>query len=69
MDEPAEGLLPADLLVEGLLLKRAAPNLIHGSMLSDAGTEDGRPRTGTGVPGRGRAAALPGTGGPCSGCA
>ena len=33
--EAPEGLLAADLLVEGLLLKRAARNLFHPSMVSD----------------------------------
>ena len=40
-----EGLLAADLLVEGLLLKRAARNLFHASMVSDAAAEDSRFRT------------------------
>lgn len=40
MHEAPEGLLAADLLVEGLLLKRAAPNLFHLTIVSDRVTED-----------------------------
>ncbi len=45
MHEAPEGLLAADLLVEGLLLKRAAPNLFHLTIVSDRVTEDARLRT------------------------
>jgi hypothetical protein len=45
MHEAPEGLLAADLLVEGLLLKRAAPDLFHLTMVSDRVTEDARLRT------------------------